>query len=102
MSKRVNISIKEENIPEWEKFTNSVGNVSETIVKLVKIYQFEGFPKISRFDEIKKFYRIYNAWKNGEPEEENGNDKPVEMEENDKDCNILYELKDIEMDYIND
>jgi ribosomal protein L20A (L18A) len=102
MSKRVNISIKDQNLPEWEKFTKSVENVSETIVKLVKIYQFEGFPTINRFDEIKKFYRIYNAWKNAEPKEETGNDKPVEMVENGKDYNILYELKDIEFDYIND
>jgi len=98
MSKRVNISIKDENLPEWEKFAKECGKgeMSETIVKLVKIYQFEGFPKIGRFPEIKKFARIYFAWKNGEEKEEFGNEPRPEMVENGRDYNILYELKEIE------
>lgn len=97
MSKRVNISIKKENLPEWEKFTNSVDNVSETIVKLVKIYQFAEFPKINRFPEISRFFRIYNAWKNGTEIENSGNDKPVEMVENGRDYRVLLELQDLEI-----
>lgn len=97
MAKQVMISIKREDLPIWEKFCKKVSNGerSQILVKLVKIYQFEGFPKIDKFSEIKKFYRIYNAWKNGSEMEEVGNDKP-DLVKNGSDYRVIQELQELE------
>ena len=102
MAKQVMISIKKENLPEWEKFTSKTSNVSAEIVKLVRIYQLAGFPKIGSLDNFRKFINLYQAWQEGTEKEMITNDKPDEMVENGRDYNILYELKDLHLEVIND